>query len=248
VNLKAIESFFDNLFETAGNIALAFIRRAAPFAVPMAPAYFFGHAIYTAVDRNDWLAITVGVIAALGLESAGILAAHYAVKFYSDGRNRQGHAATIGTVLYLVIGIAAIWLMESATNDAKLVGTAMFLIAGIVYLLIGLSEADRLAQRTQETAENRNLAQETDEREWQRKIALAQMRLRHEEKLARIQAKSTIPAPQPSQNSQPTPQPATLYECACGKVYERPNSYSAHTRHCEVHKRVSANGQVKGGE
>jgi hypothetical protein len=121
----------------------------------------------------------------------------------------------------------------------------MFLIAPLVYLLVALQQSAGATENAQETAENRKLAQEAEEREWQRKMELADKRLKHEEKLARIQAKATIPTPQKIAENADTAQPVALYECACGQVYEKPQSYSAHTRHCEIHQRVSANGVAK---
>ena len=44
-----IEKIFDGLFIMLGNIALSLIKRLAPFSTPAAPAFFFGHAVYTAV-------------------------------------------------------------------------------------------------------------------------------------------------------------------------------------------------------
>ena len=207
--MKQTELFFDSFFETIGNIIISFIRRVAPFAVPAAPAYFFGHAVATAVT-TDSIAVFVGVVAALGLESAGILAAHHAVKFYGIGEQGRGHVAAGLAGLYLVIGIAAIWFLDTNAN-AQVVGTAMFLIAGIVYLLIGLETDSRArdearAKAAKETAENLRLqleereqtrldqqqqAQMAWEREQQRleleaeRQARAEERqLRHEERMA----------------------------------------------------------------
>lgn len=268
--MKRFELFFDSLFEMLGNIIISFIRRVAPFAVPAAPAYFFGHAVATAVD-TDAVAVYVGVVAAVGLESAGILAAHYAVKFYGSGEENRGHVATALAGLYLLIGIAAILLLDSTTYDAKAVGVAMFLIAGIVYLLTGLEVDTRTreqarAKAEQETAERLKADAEQKERErqaleakeqerisWEREQAqIAQeaarqeraeeRRLRHEERMAEIEAaKSTA---QPSQAATFTAVATSHYECSCGRVFDKPQSYSAHTRHCTIYQRMGANGHT----
>lgn len=213
----------------------------AMVSVPIAPAFFFGHAMYTAalaLTQSDWLSITVGAVSAAGLELVGILSGHAAVKFWRLGDDVKAAICGLILVAYVILGISGLqgWLVK---------GVVMFLIAPLVYLLVALQESAGAAENTQETVENRKLAQEAEEREWRRKMELADKRLKHEEKLARIQAKATIPATQKIAENADTAQPATLYECACGQVYERPNSYSAHTRHCEVHKRVTANGKVK---
>lgn len=180
--------FFEEVFHTIGGILLAFIRQLAPFAVPASPAFFLAHAVGAAADALEpgW-GIWVGVIAALGLESAGILAAHYAVKYYAAGDIRW-QLATAATIAYLTIGIATIWLLD-ADSAVRVVGTAMFLIAAIVYLLVGMAEADRV----QETAVSQRLVidaeQATREHAHQHELAIMDRQLRHEEKLARLASK-----------------------------------------------------------
>jgi hypothetical protein len=171
--MKQIEGWFDAFFEMNGNIALSFIRRLAPFAVPAAPAFFFAHAVYTGVvlmTGNVSLAVFIGLIAAAGLESVGILSAHVAVKFYTAREHdRAGLAAGIAA-FYLLVGIGGIWLLESTARDAKITGTVMFLIAGAVYLLIGLLDDARARQDKDEAAGAFALAQKAKDRDLAREI------------------------------------------------------------------------------
>jgi hypothetical protein len=171
--MKQVERFFDAFFEMNGNIALSFIRRLAPFAVPAAPAFFFAHAVYTAVvlmTANVSLAVFIGLIAAAGLESVGILSAHVAVKFYTaQEHDRAGLAAGIAA-FYLLVGIGGIWLLESTARDAKITGTVMFLIAGAVYLLIGLLDDARARQDKDEAAAKFALEQKAKDKETAREI------------------------------------------------------------------------------
>ena len=176
--MQQIERFFDALFGMLGNIIVAFVRRLAPFAVPAAPAYFFGHAVAGAVTER--LAVAIGVVAAVGLESAGILAAHYAVRFYAEGERGRAKVATAAAGAYLLIGIAAIWGLEHATFDAKLTGTAMFLVAGLVYLLLGLDGDVQRRQQAGETARAHRLR-------------LRRAEMEHEQKLAQIRAEAGGP-------------------------------------------------------
>ena len=232
--MNKAEKFFDTLFETGGNILLSFIRRLAPFAVPLAPAFFLAHAVATAAGSLETPAwgTAVGIVAAVGLESAGIMGAHLAVKFYSQ-RNEKWTLAVAATAAYLIIGVSTIWLLDGATVDGKLVGTAMFLIAGIVYLLLGLSE---------DAAHGETAVR--DDRQFEHDMAYRKLQLAHEEKLARIAAKaaaqSANPATQETQKSAEETQTTKFYECACGKVFARPQSYSAHTRHCTSHRKLAA--------
>jgi hypothetical protein len=178
--LHQIEIFFDSLFEAIGNILLSLIRRLAPFSVPAAPAYFFGRAVYYAAGNSDSWAAAIGMIAALGLESAGILSAHYAVKFYAQNDNKWQIAAA-ATGIYLAIGIGTITLLESTTADGKAVGVAMFLIAGIVYLLLALGEVDKGREAAQERARQERAV-----------TKIAQQQSEHDLKLARIQSRERI--------------------------------------------------------
>ncbi|MCA9971717.1 MAG: hypothetical protein KC425_15940, partial [Anaerolineales bacterium] len=160
-------------------------RRLAPFSVPAAPAFFFGRVIYHAADG----ALPVAVFAALGLESAGIVGAHLAVKFYARRDGKWKFAAAL-TAVYLVVGIATILLLETASADARAVGVAMFLIAGIVYTLLGLAEVDRAAETAVSQSAVRQDATAAAERQMQHELELARLQYGHEEKLARIDAKT----------------------------------------------------------
>lgn len=189
--LRYAEDAATALFETGGNIALAFIRRLAPFAVPLAPAAFFGHAVYEAVihmTANIVAALAVGGAAAIGLESAGIIAAHYAVRFYASGQNSRGHAATLSAIIYLVIGVSVIWLLESTTTDAKLVGSAMFAIAGLVYLVIGLADMDRADQEAQAAARAAALAEQQQREADQRQAEKARQQREDDQRAAQLAA------------------------------------------------------------
>ena len=198
--MQLVRDFCDGLFEMLGEILLAFIRRVAPFAVPLAPASFFGHAIFAAVvlmTSSDTLALVIGGVAALGLESAGILAAHTAIRFYTNGEEQKAIIATIITVIYLVIGIVSIWFFEGTGQDAQVAGTAMFLIAGAVYVLIALVD-DAAVKHEEAEAEAARLAIEQEaertqvnvENERQHEKDLEQMRLDHEAQMAREERQS----------------------------------------------------------
>jgi hypothetical protein len=124
--------------------------------------------------------------------------------------------------------------------------TVVPIIAAVVYILAAL--ADGL-----ETAENKQVGEAIAEQEFdleerrakaehERRLEAAELRLKHEAKIARIAAKSAnVSAPQKTQSERRAPQ-KTYYECACGQVYDKPQSYSAHTRNCEAYRKLSENG------
>ena len=54
---------------------------------PVAPAFFFGWRVYSAVwemTQLNWLALVVGLCAAVGLEAIGIFAGIYLLKYQSS--------------------------------------------------------------------------------------------------------------------------------------------------------------------
>lgn len=212
---KRTEAFFDSLFEMIGNILLALIRRLAPFAVPAAPAFFLAHAVAAAasqIEAGSVWGLIVGIVAALGLESAGILGAHLAVQFYGQ-RDAKWQIAAAATAVYLLIGVSTIWLLDGTNLDAKAVGTAMFLIAGIVYLLLGLSASAQAAETTvsqaavyqdQLAAAQRNRQHERDMAQLRHEQQMEHERLAAQEriKLAEIEARSIARSVTRSDNGQ----------------------------------------------
>lgn len=120
---------------------------------------------------------------------------------------------------------------------------------------------DRQAERDRQAAEAKSKHEEEIARvQAEAQIALAKTqadaeakRLRAESrkasaeirKAAQVAAVDSQATAQKSAETQGNAQTAMPYECACGQVYEKPQSYSAHTRHCDVYQRVSANGHAK---
>ena len=219
-------------------------------AVPVAPAFFFGFSIgqevygqvlsLTQITLAAALAaIVIGLFSAAGLELVGIMSGHLAVKLWGQEKPIKAAICALIMVAYVGLGISG---LESLLQK----GVVMFLIAPLVYFLVGIKEqAERDEQAAIEEMERiaaAEAASQEDERQkeaeaeaWQRKLQLAELKLKHEEKLARIEAK----AKQPPASSQSTPQKSRrnsvkLYECVCGRVLEGSRSYSAHRRHCEV--------------
>ena len=216
---------------------------AAILITPIAPATFFGHQAYTALlgqTGAPWLAVVGGIATAIGLELVGLLAGHTTIEFWRRGDRRAWLAALL-LVAYIAIGTVELWRVP--------VGRAVFLIAGLAYIVAGLRhDAEQVAT---ETAQDR-----VDDRAEAQELARLRLQYQHEEKLARIQAKATAQAAtQNAQNAMSTPQvagptaqhsqaagqesqTAPHYECACGRSFTVPQSYSAHRRHCAV----AANG------
>jgi hypothetical protein len=189
------EQYADALFGMTGNIITAFISRLAPFVVPLAPAFFFAFSIYGQVrdmSGNQPLALGLGIIAAAGLETVGIMAAHWAVDFYSRGEDGKARTAIVITVAYLIIGMSGIVLFENTTFNAKVTGVVMFMIAAMVYVLLGLSEDSRKKERAVAGEQERKEARRAEQAAWERQLQLERIRTEHELRLKRIELKATV--------------------------------------------------------
>jgi hypothetical protein len=190
------EQYADALFGMVGNILTAYISRLAPFVVPLAPAFFFAHSVYGQVltlTDDQRLALTLAGISALGLEIVGLMAAHRAVEFYSKGETEKAKTAVVITAVYLLIGIGGILLFENTDFNAKVTGVVMFIIAGMVYLLLGLTEDSRKTEREVAAAQEQEAGRQVEQLAWERQLQMEKLRLDHELKLKRTQAKATVP-------------------------------------------------------
>jgi multisubunit Na+/H+ antiporter MnhG subunit len=135
----------------------------------------------------------LGAIAAAGLEIVGIMAAHRAVDFYSKGENGKAQTAVVVTAVSLLIGIGGIILFENTAFNAKVTGVVMFIIAGMVYLLLGLSEDSRKTESKAADEQKRAEEREVEQVSWERQLQMEKIRLAHELKLKQIEAKATVP-------------------------------------------------------
>jgi len=219
----------DLAFQNAAYVAFSFLRHLAPFFTPAAPAFFFGHAVYTAaVKTTSWqLSAFVGFVAALGLESAGIMASHTAIKFYSNGEKGKMWTAIVLSGLYLIAGIGSIVLFDGTEWDSKIVGIAMFCISGIVYAVLGLvaDSADIEAKRGQATdSESAQKALEAANA-----LALGMRTIEAKEKVAI--AKVTTAPPQIAPIAQPKAKSkaeATTICFSCGVDFHTVKGLSGH--------------------
>lgn len=204
----------------------------AMVAVPLAPAFFFGWEIYTAVldmTAIAWLAVPVAVVSAAGLETVGIFAGHVGMAYHERSDRRWWLAATI-MMIYVAIGVYEL---------RGTIGMVMFLIAPLVYVLMALHHG----LETAVTDERKAVQADKD---FSRRLALQKEQWKHEEKLARITAKPPQISQKSRSNSQSNLAADSLhYECVCGRVFTGSRSYNAHRRHCKIPAnepvRISAN-------
>lgn len=164
----------------------------AMLAVPIAPAFFFGFSfaqeVYGQVlgfTANTMLAgvtaVTIGFVSAFGLESVGILSGHNAVKFWGQGENEKALLSVAILVAYVALGIIG---LEGLLSK----GVVMFSIAPLVYFQVAIQKdaevkrADKLSERSQSKA-------------WEQRQKEREAEYKHQERLARIQAKTVRTQP-----------------------------------------------------
>ncbi len=209
----------------------------AAFAVPIAPAFFFGHKVYMAVfamTTSAILAIPVGVLSAAGLEIVGIYAGHTTMEFWRRGRNGEAMVSAVIMIVYVTIGIYEL---------RGSIGAVMFLIAPLVYVLLALRE---LLHKDEQTDQRANLAAMEESREDKahaRRLEILAQEQRHAERMERLRA-STEPAQSNAMPAQSQQEPAPIsYECEdCGRPFATVQALNAHGRFC---KGVPVNGASK---
>lgn len=238
----------------------------AMIAVPIAPAFYFGFEFASDVYGRvlawpaPWpVALAVGVliggVSAVGLELVGILSGHNAIRFLARRESERAAVCAIILVAYVGLGIAG---LESLL--AK--GVVMFLVAPLVYLLVGM-------QKTLESVEVQEQATAADDRQWQRRRETTQAQRQHETHLkqmeldaqlaaekqryeadrivAKAQAKAISLEPARSQHGAKEPAQSELaqqIECEdCNRSFGSVQALNAHGRFCPA--RQPANGRAK---
>lgn len=173
--MNKVERFFDEIFSTVANVLMASVMKLAKFMVPIPPAWYWSHVIANSTG-NQW----VGISAAIVLEIGGILAARNAVTYWGTAK---GKLAAIFTGLYLFIGVGVMWLMDAADQSEKWVITAVFAIAGMVYVLSGMTEAEVQQIAKAEVDEAWQREEQAKEAEHKRQLENKQLELEAQNQL-----------------------------------------------------------------
>lgn len=161
----------------------------AVITVPLAPAILFGWNLYNYLMGKGvpvWLAIVGGVAGAVSLEAVGILAGHVGM-VYLKRRDWRVLFPAIAMLFYAGYGYVK-------TPEYG----GVFILAALVYVLVALQgEADTaVKQELADTAVSRahEWQQEQEDAAHRRQMETERLRLAHEERLAKISAKSQVTA------------------------------------------------------
>lgn len=154
------------LYDTIGVIAM--------IATPLAAATLFGWNLYGYLIARavpSFLAVAGGIAGAVAIESVGIYSGHVGMD-YMRRRDWRGLIALAAMIFYVGFG----W------SKVPEYGT-VFILAGFVYALVAL--------RAEAVEDDADKAQERRaDVNWQHHMELEKERMKHEERLARIQAKA----------------------------------------------------------
>jgi hypothetical protein len=117
----------------------------------------------------------------------------------------------------------------------------------MVYVLAGLGHELTAVTLREEKRGVFDLKQEAADKDLERRLKIANTKLKHDERMAKLTAK---PAATPQAVSQKPAEGAVKhYECVCGRVFDKSRSYNAHRRHCDIPAnepaKVYANGVAK---
>lgn len=197
---------------------------AAVTLTPLAPAVFFGSAVYAAAAEfvpAPALAAAGAIATALGWELVGVLAGHVTL-----GLLRQGNRLWVGGALILAAyaGLGA-WSLPGVLRIAFVASLLSYLVAGLRHVH-ERGEADARAatdEQKADRAEQRAARREARERDQQRAHELQVLALSQQA----AEAASTQPAP-----SDGSRQPSQ-HRCEdCGRAFATVQAINAHRRHC----------------
>jgi DNA-binding CsgD family transcriptional regulator len=149
----------------------------AMIATPLAAAVLFGWQLHSYLLDSGlipWLAIVGGLSGAVAIESVGIYAGHVGMDY---ARRRDWRGLVAGAALAFYVGFGWSKVPEYG---------AIFVIAAFVYVLVALrAEAAQVDGATAVTAK--------EDRGWSQRMELERERMKHQERLARIEAGKVAP-------------------------------------------------------
>jgi hypothetical protein len=219
---------------------MKYLTHIARITTPAAMVVFLSYELSRSLAVTGWwyAFLLIGSLAtAIGVEIVGILAGHTLEGYW---RLRDAWRSLLALALLLAYTIAAVHILRHNPTLA-----VVPIIAAIVYILAALADGLHTAETHQEqqaaaTLEY-DLQRQRAEDDHRRRMQAAELRLKHEAKLARIQARAST---QPAQ-SKSKPAPAS-YECEdCNRSFASVQALNAHGRFCSARHPERANGATQ---
>lgn len=179
---------------------MKYLTHIARLTTPAAMVVFLTYELSRSLSVTGlwYAALLLGSAAtAVGIEIVGILAGHTLEGYWRLGDAWRSFLAFALLVAYT---IAAVYVLRGTA-----VLTAVPIVAAIVYILAALADGLHAAEGRQEqetaAALDYDLEHRRAEDDHRRKMEAAEMRLRHEERLARIQVKKAAPRQEARQDN-----------------------------------------------
>lgn len=199
--------------------AVDVLSTLAPWLGPIPSAYLVGQACLIHLSWH-W---SVALVAAIAIEAIGVVSVILALQCHEwNAARTQKDAeapyllAVALVVVYFVITVLLTIFLDVAPTLAKFAPAVFPLLAAVGAVNIAVKNG---LYRRQEIARNRK-----------------------GQRRAKSAAQTANSTPQISQ----TETTVSVYRCGCGKSYEKPQSYSAHKRHCQVNKQGVLSGNKDG--
>jgi len=211
--MRLFMDWYKALFEMFQGMILYPIRTVGPFFVALMPASFIGYSVYHifgAAD-NHTAALSLAIITAVALEAIGINAIHTAVDMY--GRRRYGKAAIMGlmSIVYMGVATAVVAYSDEAFPDLiHNLGMAAPWLTGIAYLATAFTEEVNRDETKSEIEAQAEQKGNQEEKTYQRELQRHQMKMEHEQNLAKIAANRDARVAKASQPSVPNVSRDTL--------------------------------------
>lgn len=189
--------WFDSLLDAVQAVLMSILVKLGPFMVALMPALFTAYSIYHTfqAEAGHELALFFAVVVGLAMETVGIVATHTAIDLYNAVQEGYTQRSKFRLMVWLVpVYVIGVSLVVGFSGDAftplvKGLGVASPWLTCIVYVAVALARDIKRTQARQRAEELARQQEVNEDRDWDRRKERLELEFRHEEKLARIEAK-----------------------------------------------------------
>lgn len=196
--MKQIIHKFDEILDLIQGILLSVLVKIGPFFVALMPAMFTAYATYHtfAIEADHRLALFFGLVVGVAIETVGIVATHSAVDLYNAWQTGITQPikffvmAALVPVYVVTVALIVYFAPNAFTDLVRGLGIGSPFLTCIVYIAVALAGDIRRIEAKQEAIEDKQGALEADALVWEREKERLILEQKHNEKLARIEAKN----------------------------------------------------------
>ncbi len=196
--MNTFTKWFDDVLDSIQAILMSILVKIGPFFVALCPASFTAYAIYKTfqTEAGHNLALFFAIVVGIAWEAVGIISTHTATDLYNAAQEGKTQPVKFWLMVCLipvyVIGVAAVvgFSQDAFTPLVKGLGVASPFLTCVVYVAVALARDIHQTESKQEQTEDKQAQIEAQERAWQHEKERLELELKHQERLARIEAKS----------------------------------------------------------